>query len=95
MNEFIKMLKLDDLFVKYVEEVGEVVIDDDFGYGFMDIGNVSYVVLIIYFYIKIGLCNLVGYMYRFREVVVSVYGDEVLIKGVKIMVLMGLELIIN
>lgn len=65
------MFKFDDLFEKYVIELGEEVIDDDFGYGFIDIGNVSYVVLIIYLYIKIGFWNFVGYIYCFREVVVS------------------------
>ena len=39
MNEFIKTPKLDDLFAKYAEEVGEAVIDDDFGYGSTDTGT--------------------------------------------------------
>ena len=43
VNEFIKAPKLDDLFEKYATELGEEVIDDDFGYGSTDTGNaVSY-----------------------------------------------------
>ncbi len=33
VNEFITNVTGDDLFAKYAEEVGEAVIDDDFGYG--------------------------------------------------------------
>lgn len=35
VNEFIKSSKLDDLFAKYATEMGEAVIDDDFGYGLL------------------------------------------------------------
>ena len=52
MNEFIKTPKLDDLFAKYAEEVGEAVIDDDFGYGSTDTENVSHVVPTIHPHIK-------------------------------------------
>ncbi len=95
VNEFIKTPKLDDLFAKYAEEVGEAVIDDDFGYGSTDTGNVSHVVPTIHPHIKIGSRNLVGHTHRFREAAASVHGDEALIKGAKIMALMGLELITN
>ena len=44
VNELIKSPKLDDLFEKYAIEMGEAVIDDDFGYGSTDTGNVSHVV---------------------------------------------------
>ena len=46
-------------------------------------------------HIKIGSRNLVGHTHRFREAAASVHGDEALIKGAKIMALMGLELITN
>ena len=67
VNEFIKTPKLDDLFAKYPEEVGEAVIDDDFGYGSTDTGNVSHVVPTIHPHIKIGSRNLVGHTHRFRS----------------------------
>lgn len=95
VNEFVKAPKLDDLFVKYAEEVGEAVIEDDFGYGSTDTGNVSHIVPTIHPHIKIGSRNLVGHTHRFREAAASVHGDEALIKGAKIMALMGLELITN
>lgn len=93
VNEFIKTPKLDELFTKYATEVGEAVIDGDFGYGSTDTGNVSHVVPTIHPHIKIGSRNLVGHTHRFREAAASVHGDQALIKGAKIMALMGLELI--
>lgn len=95
VNEFIKSPKLDDLFEKYASEVGEEVIDDDFGYGSTDTGNVSHIVPTIHPHIKIGSRNLVGHTHRFREAAASVQGDQALIKGAKILALMGLELIEN
>jgi hypothetical protein len=38
--------------------------------------------------------NLVGHTHRFREAAASVHGDQALIRGAKIIALMGLELII-
>ncbi|MBO1199157.1 M20 family metallopeptidase [Staphylococcus simiae] len=93
VNEFIKAPKLDDLFEKYAVEIGEAVIDDDFGYGSTDTGNVSHIVPTIHPHIKIGSRNLVGHTHRFREAAASVHGDQALINGAKIMVLMSLELI--
>lgn len=93
VNELIKSPKLDDLFEKYATEMGEAVIDDDFGYGSTDTGNVSHVVPTIHPHIKIGSRNLVGHTHRFREAAASLQGDQALIKGAKIMALMGLELI--
>ena len=94
VNEFIKSPKLDDLFEKYAEEMGEEVINDDFGYGSTDTGNVSHIVPTIHPHIKIGSRNLVGHT-RFREAAASVHGDQALIRGAKILALMGLELIEN
>ena len=71
VNEFIKAPKLDDLFEKYATELGEEVIDDDFGYGSTDTGNVSHVVPTIHPHIKIGSRNLVGHTHRFREAAAS------------------------
>ncbi len=93
VNELIKSPKLDDLFEKYATEMGEAVIDDDFGYGSTDTGNVSHVVPTIHPHIKIGSRNLVGHTHRFREAAASLQGNQALIKGAKIMALMGLELI--
>ncbi|WP_368874773.1 M20 family metallopeptidase [Staphylococcus epidermidis] len=95
VNEFIKAPKLDDLFEKYATELGEEVIDDDFGYGSTDTGNVSHVVPTIHPHIKIGSRNLVGHTHRFREAAASLQGDQALIRGAKILALMGLELIEN
>lgn len=44
---------------------------------------------------KIGSRNLVGHTHRFREATASVHGDQALIRGAKIIALMGLELIEN
>ena len=41
--------------------MGEAVIDDDFGFGSTDTGNVSHVVPTIHPHIKIGSRNLVGH----------------------------------
>lgn len=95
VNEFIKSPKLDDLFEKYAEEMGEEVINDDFGYGSTDTGNVSHIVPTIHPHIKIGSRNLVGHTHRFREAAASIHGDQALIRGAKILALMGLELIEN
>ncbi|MEX2949062.1 M20 family metallopeptidase [Staphylococcus warneri] len=95
VNELIKSPKLDYLFEKYAIEMGEAVIDDDFGYGSTDTGNVSHVVPTIHPHIKIGSRNLVGHTHRFREAAASLQGDQALIKGAKIMALMGLEIIEN
>lgn len=95
VNEFIKSPKLDDLFEKYAEEMGEEIINDDFGYGSTDTGNVSHIVPTIHPHIKIGSRNLVGHTHRFREAAASVHGDQALIRGAKILALMGLELIEN
>ncbi|MDW4297971.1 M20 family metallopeptidase [Staphylococcus saprophyticus] len=95
VNEFIKSSKLDDLFAKYATEMGEAVIDDDFGYGSTDTGNVSHVVPTIHPHIKIGSRNLVGHTHRFREAAASTHGDQALIRSAKILSLMGLELLTN
>ncbi|MEJ7474386.1 M20 family metallopeptidase [Staphylococcus saprophyticus] len=95
VNEFIKSSKLDDLFAKYATEMDEAVIDDDFGYGSTDTGNVSHVVPTIHPHIKIGSRNLVGHTHRFREAAASTHGDQALIRGAKILSLMGLELLTN
>lgn len=95
VNEFIKSSKLDDLFAKYATEMGEAVIDDDFGYGSTDTGNVSHVVPTIHPHIKLGSRNLVGHTHRFREAAASTHGDQALIRGAKILSLMGLELLTN
>lgn len=95
VNEFIKSSKLDDLFAKYATEMGEAVIDDDFGYGSTDTGNVSHVIPTIHPHIKIGSRNLVGHTHRFREAAASTHGDQALIRGAKILSLMGLELLTN
>ena len=75
--------------------MGEAVIDDDFGYGSTDTGNVSHVVPTIHPHIKIGSRNLVGHTHRFREAAASTHGDQALIRGAKILSLMGLELLTN
>lgn len=75
--------------------MGEDVIDDDFGYGSTDTGNVSHIVPTIHPHIKIGSGNLVSHTHRFREAAASVHGDQALIRGAKILALMGLELIEN
>ena len=95
VNEFIKTPKLDELFEKYAIEVGEEVSYDDFGFGSTDTGNVSHIVPTIHPYVKIGSRNLVGHTHRFREAAASVHGDQALIRGAKIIALMGLELIEN
>ncbi|PTJ48411.1 amidohydrolase, partial [Staphylococcus simulans] len=83
VNEFIKTPKLDDLFAKYATKMGEAVIDDDFGFGSTDTGNVSHVVPTIHPHIKIGSRNLVGHTHRFREAAGSAHGDQALIRGAK------------
>ncbi|WP_251518189.1 M20 family metallopeptidase [Staphylococcus sp. Marseille-Q6910] len=95
VNEFIKTPKLDELFEKFATDLGENVSHDDFGYGSTDTGNVSHVVPTIHPHIKIGSRNLVGHTHRFREAAASHQGDQALIRGPKILALMGLELIIN
>jgi len=95
VNEFIKTPKLDELFEKYAIEVGEEVSYDDFGFGSTDTGNVSHIVPTIHPHVKIGSRNLVGNTHRFREAAASVHGDQALIRGAKIIALMGLELIEN
>ncbi|OHR82080.1 amidohydrolase [Staphylococcus sp. HMSC34C02] len=95
VNEFIKTPKLDALFEKYANEVGEDVSHDDFGFGSTDTGNVSHIVPTIHPHVKIGSRNLVGHTHRFREAASSVHGDQALIHGAKIIALMGLELIEN
>ncbi|MEK4561320.1 M20 family metallopeptidase [Staphylococcus sp. FSL K6-3157] len=95
VNEFIKTSKLDDLFAKHATEMGEAVIDDDFGYGSTDTGNVSHCIPTIHPHIKIGSRNLVGHTHRFREAAGSTHGDQALIRGAKILALMGQELIEN
>ncbi|MEB6610963.1 M20 family metallopeptidase [Staphylococcus borealis] len=95
VNEFIKTTKLDALFEKYANEVGEDVSHDDFGFGSTDTGNVSHIVPTIHPHVKIGSRNLVGHTHRFREAAASVHGDQALIHGAKIIALMGLELIEN
>ena len=44
VNEFVINKPLDELFRKHAEQVGEEVIDDDFGFGSTDTGNVSHIV---------------------------------------------------
>ncbi|RIM21239.1 amidohydrolase, partial [Staphylococcus cohnii] len=95
VNEFIKTSKLDDLFAKYATEMGEAVIDDDFGYGSTDTGNVSHCISTIHPHINIGSRNLVCHTHRFREAAGSTHGDQALIRGAKILALMGQELIEN
>lgn len=95
VNEFIKTPKLDELFEKYAVEMGEEVSHDDFGFGSTDTGNVSHIVPTIHPHVKIGSRNLVGHTHRFREAAASVHGDQALIRGAKIIALMGLELIEN
>lgn len=95
VNEFIKTSKLDDLFAKYATEMGEAVIDDDFGHGSTDTGNISHCIPTIHPHIKIGSRNLVGHTHRFREAAGSTHGDQALMRGAKILALMGQELIEN
>ena len=95
VNEFIITPKLDELFEKYAIVVGEEVSYDDFGFGSTDTGNVSHIVPTIHPHVKIGSRNLVGHTHRFREAAASVHGDQALIRGAKIIALMGLELIEN
>src|SRR5699024_12194034 len=77
--------KLDDLFAKYATNMGEAVINDDFGFGSTDTGNVSHVVPTIHPHIKIGSRNLVGHTHRFREAAGSAHGDQALIRGAKVL----------
>ena len=93
VNEFVKAPLLDDLFEHYARELGEEVSDDDFGYGSTDTGNVSHIVPTIHPHIKIGSRNLVGHTHRFREAAISAYGDQALLRGAKIIALMGMNLI--
>ena len=93
VNEFIKAPLLDQLFEEYAEELGEEVSHDDFGFGSTDTGNVSHVVPTIHPHVKIGPRSLVGHTHRFREAAVSPMGDKALIKGAKIIALMGARLI--
>lgn len=93
VNEFIKSPQLDALFEHYATALGEEVSHDDFGYGSTDTGNVSHVVPTIHPHIKIGPRSLVGHTHRFREAAASPMGDDALIKGAKIIALMGAKLI--
>lgn len=93
VNEFIKSPLLDKLFEKYAIELGEEVSHDDFGFGSTDTGNVSHVVPTIHPHVKIGPRSLVGHTHRFREAAASPMGDKALIKGAKIIALMGAKLI--
>ena len=93
VNEFVKSPQLDALFERYATELGEEVSHDDFGYGSTDTGNVSHVVPTIHPHIKIGPRSLVGHTHRFREAAASPMGDKALIKGAKIIALMGATLI--
>ncbi|MCY1620055.1 M20 family metallopeptidase [Staphylococcus pettenkoferi] len=93
VNEFVKAPLLDDLFEHYARELGEEVSDDDFGYGSTDTGNVSNIVPTIHPHIKIGSRNLVGHTHRFREAAISAHGDQALLRGAKIIALMGMNLI--
>ncbi len=93
VNEFIKAPLLDELFETYAEELGEEVSHDDFGFGSTDTGNVSHVVPTIHPHVKIGPRSLVGHTHRFREAAASPMGDKALIKGAKIIALMGARLI--
>lgn len=93
VNEFVKSPKLDLLFEQYATELGEEVSHDDFGYGSTDTGNVSHVVPTIHPHVKIGPRGLVGHTHRFREAAASPMGDKALIRGAKIIALMGATLI--
>ncbi|MBA8772566.1 M20 family metallopeptidase [Staphylococcus coagulans] len=93
VNEFVKSPKLDLLFEQYATELGEEVSHDDFGYGSTDTGNVSHVVPTIHPHVKIGPRSLVGHTHRFREAAASPMGDKALIRGAKIIALMGATLI--
>ena len=93
VNEFVKAPLLDDLFEHYARELGEEVSDDDFGYGSTDTGNVSHIVPTIHPHIKIGSRNLVGPTHRLREAGISAHGDQALLRGAKIIALMGMKLI--
>ncbi|MDP4449481.1 amidohydrolase [Staphylococcus hyicus] len=93
VNEFIKSPELDALFERYAIELGEEVSHDDFGYGSTDTGNVSHVIPTIHPHIKIGPRSLVGHTHRFREAAASPMGDKALIKGAKIIALMGANLL--
>lgn len=93
VNEFVRTSTLDTLFEAYATELGEEVSHDDFGYGSTDTGNVSHVVPTIHPHIKIGPRSLVGHTHRFREAAASPMGDKALIKGAKIIALMGVSLI--
>ncbi|EIX2729576.1 M20 family metallopeptidase [Staphylococcus pseudintermedius] len=93
VNEFIKSPLLDQLFKHYATELGEEVSHDDFGYGSTDTGNVSHVVPTIHPHVKIGPRSLVGHTHRFREAAASPMGDDALIKGAKMIALMGAKLI--
>ncbi|WP_281198377.1 M20 family metallopeptidase [Staphylococcus schleiferi] len=93
VNEFVKSPELDLLFEQYATELGEEVSHDDFGYGSTDTGNVSHVVPTIHPHVKIGPRSLVGHTHRFREAAASTMGDKALIRGAKIIALMGATLI--
>ncbi|MDO0958010.1 M20 family metallopeptidase [Mammaliicoccus sciuri] len=95
VNEFVINKPLDELFRKHAEQVGEEVIDDDFGFGSTDTGNVSHIVPTIHPHIKIGPSNLVGHTKEFCQAAASTKGDKALINGAKILASMGLELIEN
>lgn len=93
VNEFLRTPELDALFERHAVELGEEVSHDDFGFGSTDTGNVSHVVPTIHPHIKIGPRSLVGHTHRFREEAVSPMGDKALVKGAKIIALMGATLI--
>ncbi|AVP35504.1 M20 family peptidase [Staphylococcus felis] len=93
VNEFLRTPELDALFERHAVELGEEVSHDDFGFGSTDTGNVSHVVPTIHPHIKIGPRSLVGHTHRFREAAVSPMGDKALVKGAKIIALMGATLI--
>ena len=94
MNELIKSPKLDDLFEKYAIEMGKQSLMMTLDMVQL-IQVISHVVPTIHPHIKIGSRNLVGHTHRFREAAASLQGDQALIKGAKIMALMGLEIIEN
>lgn len=95
VNEFIINEPLDELFKKHAENFGEDVIEDDFGFGSTDTGNVSHIIPTIHPHIKIGPSNLIGHTKEFCQAAASKNGDRALINGAKILSSMGLELIIN
>ena len=95
VNEFVINKPLDELFRKHAESLGEDVIEDDFGFGSTDTGNVSHIIPTIHPHIKIGPSNLVGHTKEFCQAAASTMGDKALISGAKILASMGLELIEN